>query len=57
MYIAFIVSQIGRSPLQYAADNGHQQVCDVLIKAGADVHSKDEASIYATLLFVMRITD
>ncbi len=45
MFIAFIVSQDEMTPLHDAAYSGHQQVCHVLIKAGADVHSKNKASI------------
>ncbi len=37
--IALIVSKVEMTPLHIAADNGHQQVCDVLIKAGADVYT------------------
>ena len=40
------------TPLHDAAYNGHPAVCDLLLKSGAEVHSKDQASIkyFATRL-------
>ena len=34
--------QYGRTPLHVAAENGHTDVVDILLKHGADVNTQDK---------------
>ena len=39
--IKHLTLQDEATPLHLAASKGHHEVCDVLLKSGADVHSRD----------------
>jgi uncharacterized integral membrane protein len=41
--------QIGRTALVLAAEKGHLDVVDALVKAGADKNSKDEVCCYLSM--------
>ena len=53
----FISLQDQDTPLHVAASYGHHKVCNMLLKSGADVHSKGQASIkyFATRLYKIKI--
>ena len=44
--IKHLTLQFGNTPLHDAARKGHHEVCNVLLQAGADVHSRKDVGIH-----------
>ena len=49
-----LFSQFNRTPLHYAARNGHSKVVQLLLSHGATVNMKDRVSIYAYKLCMIQ---
>ena len=45
MIVVFIL-QFKKTALHYSSIGGHDKVCQVLLKAGANVHATDEVSYH-----------